>query len=247
MFGCNMMTDQWTDVSEWFNGRITMGEFTVEYEYTTHSTGHCSIFSCDAIVKDKNGIVTHNKSDKFSTKKEAVKHARYLYYSKLSTPTSSAVVFDGPGNSSSTNDLLIPCNGERCFNIIDVESVPKPYKLVQFSGIMMYFCRQQSKSALPIIAYDEVDCLSSFELQSESNVCVVGANMCEVVDHYISACTVHILYYCKKNDIKYITISSNDLSAKCTVYIMEQLISRYKMNIQVCLLGRSVYLKDTSQ
>lgn len=243
------MTDKWIDVSEWFNGRITMGEITVQYEYITHAGGHCSVFSCDAIVKDKNGIVTHNKSDKFSTKKEAAKHARYIYYSKLPEPTSSVstssvATFDCPIDSSFINNLLIPCNGEKCFNIVDVESVPRPHKVVRFNGIMMYFCRQQSKTALPINIYDEVDCLSSFELQSENNVCVIGANMSEVVDHYISACAVHILYYCKKNDLKYITISSNDLSAKCTVYIIEKLISRYNMDIQVCLLGRSVYLKD---
>lgn len=243
------MASSYIDVSGWFNNYVTTNNYVVKQDHVVHVVGMGLLFSCTMTVCTRDGRqVDTSKSDQFLDKKSATKHARFIIYTKyrenLMTTTSNLVTFDGPDNSSYIGDMLIPCNGEKCFNIIDVESVQRPSKVVQFNGPAVYFCRQQTKTALPITTYDEIDCLSTFDLYSDNNVCVVGADMSEIVDHYISACAVHILYYCKRSDIKRITISSVDLSAKCTVYIMNKLIDGYKMDIQVQLLGRSVYLKE---
>lgn len=173
------------------------------------------------------------------TEKAALHHAKFIHCSKHhdNILTKLPTIRVNPIVSVKT----IPAFAEKCFNIVDAECVARPEETVNFNGPIVYFCTILTCGFLKHKYYDEIDCLDDFEITKNINICILDDSMSELVDHYISACAINIIRYCVKNDIKSITFSSVDNSAKCAIYTMRKYIRNNNLDIKVYLLGRFIY------
>lgn len=231
-----MSSESRLDVQEWFDKYVNLNKYTVDYKYIhTEDTVSCTIF-----IFDKHGYPVYTSTSlELPTEKAALRHAKFIYYSKYHTNiiTRIPAMRIDPVVSVKT----IPVFDKKCFNIVDAECVARPEETVNFNGPIVYFCTILSCGFVKHKCYDIIDCLDEFEITKDINICILDDSMSELVDHYISSCAINIIRYCVMNDIKTITFSSVDNSARCTIYTMRKYIRNKNLDIQVYLLGRYIY------